>query len=92
MLGEPVDHSADLEPVLAALSTSASRPDWVSLNDIDVPLHQHHLSEAIDKAVHAHVLSTASSTRSRALVESTFLPHAGDWLNGCAFSNSWPPP
>ena len=82
MLAETVDHSVDLGPALAALSSSASRPDWVCLDDIDVPLHQRHLSEAIDKAVHAQVLSTTPSTRSRALVQSTSLPHAGDWLNG----------
>ena len=82
MLAETVDNSVDLGPALAALSSSASHPDWVCLDDIDVPLHQRHLSEAIDKAVQAQVLSTTPSTGSRALVQSTSLPHADDWLNG----------
>ena len=49
-----------------------------------VPLHQLHLSLAIDKAAQAQVLSSALSTHSHALVLSTSLPHAGDWLNGVA--------
>ena len=38
MLGESVDHYADLGPAYAALSISALRPDWECLEDIDVPL------------------------------------------------------
>ena len=57
-------------------------PDWVRLEDIDVPLHQRHLSGAIDEAVQVRLLSSAPSIRSRALAQSTLLPHAGDWLNG----------
>ena len=37
---------------------------------------------AIDKATHQRLLSSAPSTRSRALVHFSALPHAGDWLNG----------
>ena len=39
-------------PVLSA----SSRPDWQSLEDIDVPLHQHSLSVSIDEAVHHPLL------------------------------------
>ena len=48
---------------MAALFAAASLPDWVSLDEIDVPLHQHSLSVVIDEAVYQHLLSSASSTR-----------------------------
>ena len=38
------------------------------------------LSHSIDKASFQHLLSSAPSTRPRALVLSSALPHAGDWL------------
>ena len=47
-----------------------------------MPLHQHSLSLAVDEASHRRLLSSAPSTRSRALALSSALPHAGDWLNG----------
>lgn len=47
-----------------------------------MPLQQRHLSLAIDESIFQQLLLSASSTRSRALVHSTSLPHAGDWLNG----------
>ena len=67
---------------LATLSASASRPDWQQLDDVDVPLLQHHLSLAINEAVYCQLFSSAPSVRARALANSTGLPHAGDWLNG----------
>ena len=67
---------------LATLSASASRPDWQQLDDVDVPLLQHHLSLAIDEVVYCQLFSSAPSVRARALANSTSLPHAGDWLNG----------
>ena len=39
------------------------------------------LSYCIDEAVYNQLLSAAPDTRSRALVLSTSLPHARDWLN-----------
>ena len=50
-LNQPSNPSTDLTLALEALSTSASRPEWQLLDDIDVPLTQHHLSAAIDEAV-----------------------------------------
>ena len=67
MLGHPPSRSPHIESAVAALSNSASRPDWQCLEDIDVPLRQNSLSVAIDEAVHRRLLSSASSTRSRAL-------------------------
>ena len=84
MLGRPSGCSPHIGSVVAALSASASRPDWQALEDINVPLCQHSLSLAIDKATHQRLLSSAPSTRARAraLLHSSALPHAGDWLNG----------
>ena len=79
MLGRPSGCSPHIRSVVAALSASASRPDWQALEDINVPLRQHSLSLAIDEATYQRLLSYAPSTRARALVHSSALPHAGDW-------------
>ena len=75
---EPLPH---MNVALTALSSAAVRPDWISLNDVDVPIHQRALSNAIDNALHKLLLDTAPSVRCRALALSCGLPHAGDWLN-----------
>ena len=82
MLGQPPRQSPHLAQALADLSSSASRPDWQQLEDIDVPIRQHHLSRAIDDVLHHQLTTAAPSTRARALALSTALPHAGDWLIG----------
>ena len=82
MLGYTLGLSPHSSSMVAALSEAASRLDWQSWEDVDLPLNQHSLSVAIDEALHQHLLSTAPSTRARALVLSSALPHAGDWLNG----------
>ena len=60
---------------------AAKMPDWVSVEDIDVPLCQRPLSQKIDEASYCSLLSSAPDTRSRALALSSSIPHAGDWLN-----------
>lgn len=82
MLGHSPRHSPHLAQALAAISASASRPDWQQPEDVDVPGRQRHLSLAIDEATHHQLMSSAPSIRARALALSTALPHAGDWLNG----------
>ena len=47
----------------------------------DIPLRQGALSAAIDSSAFERLLSSAPTTRSRALGLSTGLPHAHDWLN-----------
>ena len=49
----------------SALSSSAARPYWHQLDDIDMPLHQCHLSLAIDEVFYMHLLSSAPTTRPR---------------------------
>ena len=82
MLGHDPGPSPHTSSSMAALSAAASPPDWVGLDETDLPLHQHSLSVLIDEAVYQQLLSSASSTRFRALSLSSALPHAGDWLNG----------
>ena len=77
LFNEPPSHSPTLGPAIAALSTSALRPDWEGPDEIDVPTTQRHLSLAIDEEVHHQLLSSAPSTRARALALSTSLPHTG---------------
>ncbi len=56
-------------------------PDLLSLEDIDLPLHQHTLSAAIDECLFKQLITMVPSTWARALALSSSLPHAGDWLN-----------
>ena len=81
ILGQPLGPFSHTSSTLAALTVAATRPEWPSLDAIDVPLHQRLLSHAINKAIHHHILSTTPNTCSRALALSFRLPHAGDWLN-----------
>ena len=66
---------------VAALAASAGRPEWLSLQDIDVPLTQRALSKSVDLALFDTLLDSAPDSRSRALTLSCSIPHAGDWLN-----------
>ena len=63
----------------ALAHASANR---ASIQEIDVPLVQHHLSRAIDEASFRALLASAPDVRSRALALSSGIRHAGDWLNG----------
>ena len=81
LLGYPASSSPHISPAVSALATAAAHPEWQHLEDIDIDLRQRALSHAIDEASFQHLLSSADSNRSRALVLSSALPHAGDWLN-----------
>ena len=52
-----------------------------SIEDIDVPLWQCALSNCTDEASVNFLLTSAPDLCSKALANSTTLPHAGDWLN-----------
>ena len=60
-LPSPSIHLAD---VVSDLATAAEMPDWVSVEDIDVPLCQRPLSRKIDEASYGSLLSSAPDTRS----------------------------
>ena len=82
MLGKPLDFKLVPPPLaISALASVSGHPDWLSLEDIDLPLHQHTLSVAIDECLFKQLITTVPSTRARALALSSSLPHAGDWLN-----------
>ena len=81
ILGRPPPISVDLPSSLSALAGTTGRPDWVSLQEIDVPLRQRSLSHSIDEASLNLLLSSAPDSHSLALAHSCALPHAGDWLN-----------
>ena len=81
ILGHPPGPSPHTSPAVSALATAAAHPDWSSLDDINVPLHQRSLSLSIDEACFQRLLTSAPSIRSRALALSSSLPHAGDWLS-----------
>ena len=68
-------------PSLQSLVRAAGRPDWESIQDIDVPPFQHSLSRAIHEASFDALLASATHPRSKALALSTAIRHAGDWLN-----------
>ena len=81
IMGRMPAPSIHLADVVSDLATAAEMPDWVSVEDIDVPLRQRPLSQKIDEASYRSLLSSAPDTRSRALALSSSIPHAGDWLN-----------
>ena len=81
ILGQHPGPSPHTTAAVSALANAAAMPEWLSLEDIDVPVRQRHLSLAIDEASHHLLQSSAPTIRSRALALSTSLPHAGDWLN-----------
>ena len=51
------------------------------MEDIDHPLHQKVLSKLVDEVSFQQLLDSAPNPRSRALVLSSSIAHAGDWLN-----------
>ena len=73
--------SDHLTSSLSSVALAANRSDWSSIADIDIPISQKHLSYAIDQANISCLLSSAPSTRFKALALSTSSPHAGDWLH-----------
>ena len=81
ILGHLPDPSLHLQCSVDALAAAADRPDWVSLEEIDVPPRQRAFSISIDDASQCRLLASVPDTRSRALAQSTALPHSGDWLN-----------
>ena len=81
ILGHPPKQPSHLPSILSALVKAAARPEWCSINEIDIPLFQHCLSHAIDEASFSALVDTAPDARSKALALSSAIPHAGDWLN-----------
>ena len=63
------------------LAEAAGRPDWTSLDEVDVPHRQRPLSHSIDDCCFQLLLESAPDKRSMALAHSSSLPNAGDWLN-----------
>ena len=72
---------AHFSDFVTALAEAADRPDWVLMKAIDIPIHQRPLTHCINEFIFSQVISSASDPRSSALVLSTVLPHAGDWLS-----------
>ena len=81
ILGRVPEASSHQAPALLDLASAADRHDCRSIEDVDVPLRQRHLSHSIDEASYIHLITGAPDTRSKALALSTAIPHAGDWLN-----------
>ena len=50
ILGHSPDPPPHIRSAMSALASAAVRPDWQSLDDIDVPLRQHSLCLSIDDA------------------------------------------
>ena len=52
ILGWDPTPSRHLQTALERLAIAAGRSDWTSLEEVDVPLRQRHLSHALDEACH----------------------------------------
>ena len=81
IMGGVPEPSRHLTSSVSALAEAAKRPEWGSIEDIDVPLRQRALSNCIDEASLNLLLTSAPDLHTKALANSTALPHAGDWLN-----------
>ena len=66
---------------LSCLAEAASRPEWLTIQEIDVPLREHSLCHSVDIASYHHLLSEAPDSRCRALALSSAISHADDWLD-----------
>ena len=87
ILGHSANPPVHLSDSITSLSQASARPDWVSIQDIDVPHSQHSLSRAIDEASFDTLLASAPNSRSKALALSSAIRHAGDWLNAIPSSS-----
>ena len=67
-----------LPGAIRSLALASARPDWSSIQGIDVPHSQHSLSRAIDEASFDALLDSALSVRFKALALSSAVHHAGD--------------
>ena len=81
ILGHPARMPQHLPNTISALAKAAARPEWLSIQCIDVSLHSHSLFRAVDEASYSLLLDSSLDVRSRALALSSAISHAGDWLN-----------
>ena len=80
----PVSYVASAFPLF---SRASGLPDVSSFDSFDFPVSQKALSRAIDQCNFDHLLEDSPDLRSRALLLSTSIPHAGDWLGVLPSSN-----
>ena len=73
--------SQSLAPYVQLVSLHSEKPQWVSVSDIDIPVSQKALSFAINQATLKKLTDSAPDDRSCALVLSSSIKHAGDWLS-----------
>ena len=76
----------DLSYSLSDLSLLCARSDCSSIQDVECPL-QRFLSNAIYSHCFASPLSSTQDNRSRALLLSSSIPHAGAWLQAVPSSS-----
>ena len=67
ILGYTPQASKHLAAAVTLLAESAARPDWASLEEVDVPLQQCSLSHTIDEASFSKLLDSGCDVHSRAL-------------------------
>ena len=80
ILGHGPEASHHLTPALSDFAAAVRREDWLTIENVDVPLRQHFLSRCHETSFNL-LVSGAPNTRSKALALSTAILHAGDWLN-----------
>ena len=81
ILGYTPNTPLSLPSAISSLAKAVQMSSWRCLEDIDVPLHQKSLSRLIDETCFNTLAESSPDVRSKALALSSFLPHAGDWLN-----------
>ena len=69
--------SIHLSPSSKCLASAAHRPNYTTLDLVDVPLHQYFLSLAIDYASFGRLVRDSPKTHSKAFALSTTIQHSG---------------
>lgn len=82
-VGKLVNMTSPPSPSSATIraASDSAKANWMVMSDIPCPPTQRSLSEVIDDASFAALLSSAPDTRSKALARSSSLPKAGVWVS-----------
>ena len=89
--GTPPVSSVHFPHCISALAKAAGKSDWITLQDIYLPLCERALSRVIDESSYDTLLDSAPDSRSRAFALSCAIPHAGDMVERHSIICSWTP-
>ena len=83
ILGHSPSPSPSINFCISTLVSMANHPEWTSADDVDIPIHQHCLSRAIDQVNFDSLLGEAPDSRSKVLFTLVFFNSSGWRLASC---------